>query len=297
MAAPFSDAVDCHAVGTSSELSEDSVAVSSLEWGFPGLPPVLHDFSLHLPGGSRCLLLGGNGAGKTTLLQVLAGKHMVGKDVVRIIGRSAFHDIKLTSTGELAYLGPQWRRTIASAGHDIPLQGDIGAGDMIWRVEGVDPNRRQLLVDLLGIDKNWRLNKVSDGQRRRVQICMGLLKPFQVLLLDEITVDMDVLGRLDLLNFLKEESERRHATILYATHIFDGLEPWITHVAHVANGKLVRGAKVEDVPELKRNKKLLTTAEAWLRHDRDSSQHVPEPSAQKQSTMPLMPSKHMAFYR
>ncbi len=62
-----------------------------------------------------------------------------------------------------------------------------------------------------------------------------------MLLLDEITVDMDVLGRLDLLNFLKEESERRSATVIYATHIFDGLEPWITHVAHVADGKLVRG--------------------------------------------------------
>ena len=121
--------VDCQAVGTSEALSEDSVAVSSLSWGFQGSEPVLHDFSLHLPGGSRCLLLGANGAGqshpgdidcslahlihwtcdcqlstawpemyfelagKTTLLQILAGKHMVGQDVVRIIGRSAFHDI------------------------------------------------------------------------------------------------------------------------------------------------------------------------------------------------------------
>lgn len=36
---------------------------------------------------------------------------------------------------------------------------------------------------------------MSDGQRRRVQICVGLLRPFKVLLLDEITVDLDVLGR------------------------------------------------------------------------------------------------------
>lgn len=40
-------------------------------------------------------------AGKTTLLQVLAGKYMVGQDVVRILGRPAFHDISLVSwTGE-----------------------------------------------------------------------------------------------------------------------------------------------------------------------------------------------------
>ena len=51
---------------------------------------------------------------------------------------------------------------------------------MIFGVEGVDPARRQRLIDLLDVDLDWRMNKVSDGQRRRVQICMGLLKPFKV---------------------------------------------------------------------------------------------------------------------
>ncbi len=48
---------------------------------------------------------------------------------------------------------------------------------------------------------------MSDGQRKRVQICMGLLKPYDVLLLDEITVDLDVVARLRLLEFLREECE------------------------------------------------------------------------------------------
>ena len=51
---------------------------------------------------------------------------------------------------------------------------------MIHGVEGVDPARRQQLIDLLDIDLQWRLNRISDGQRRRVQICMGLLKPYKV---------------------------------------------------------------------------------------------------------------------
>ena len=59
-------------------------------------------------------------------------------------------------------------------------QGDISAGKMIFGVDGVDAERRQRLIELLEIDLEWRLNKVSDGQRRRVQICMGLLKPYQV---------------------------------------------------------------------------------------------------------------------
>jgi hypothetical protein len=59
----------------------------------------------------------------------------------------------------------------------------------------------------------------------------------QVLLLDEITVDLDVLGRADLMAFLAEECEARGAAIVYATHIFDGLEAWPTHVAYVARGE------------------------------------------------------------
>lgn len=51
----------------------------------------------------------------------------------------------------------------------------------LWTVEGVDPARREKLIDLLDIDLEWRMHKVSDGQRRRVQICMGLLVPFKVL--------------------------------------------------------------------------------------------------------------------
>lgn len=50
-------------------------------------------------------------------------------------------------------------------------------------VEGIDPIRREKLIELLDIDLRWRMHKVSDGQRRRVQICMGLLHPFQVILL------------------------------------------------------------------------------------------------------------------
>ena len=72
----------------------------------------------------------------------------------------------------------------------------------------------------------------------------------QVLLLDEITVDMDVVGRLDLLKFFVEECETRGATIIYATHIFDGLEKWITHVAYLADGQLRIGTSLT-TPNLK----------------------------------------------
>ena len=54
------------------------------------------------------------------------------------------------------------------------------AGQMISSLPGVDPARRDKVLQVLDIDPEWRMHKVSDGQRRRVQICMGLLKPPEV---------------------------------------------------------------------------------------------------------------------
>ena len=228
------------AVATAGTDAAPSLVINNLSYAYPMGEKIIKDFSLTLPPGSRCLLSGANGAGKTTLLQVLAGKTMVPVEDVRVIGRPPFHDTDLTCSGDLGYLGAQWRRNVGSAG-SVALAGDISAGKMIFGVEGIDKNRRADLIDILDIDVDWNMMRVSDGQRRRVQICMGLLKPFKVLLCDEITVDLDILGRLDLLNFLKEECEQRGATVVYATHIFDGMEPWMTHIAFTSDGKLVHG--------------------------------------------------------
>ncbi len=51
---------------------------------------------------------------------------------------------------------------------------------MINNVTGVDPARRERLMKVLDVNPAWRMNRVSDGQRRRVQLAMGLLKPFNV---------------------------------------------------------------------------------------------------------------------
>ncbi|KAF2316084.1 hypothetical protein GH714_040902 [Hevea brasiliensis] len=185
--------------------------------------------------------------GKTTILKILGGKHMVEPQMVRVLG----------SGGEMLLFG-----------FEVPIQMDVSAEKMIFGVAGIDPQRRAELIKVLDIDLSWRMHKVSDGQRRRVQICMGLLRPFKVLLLDEITVDLDVLARADLLKFLRKECEERGATIIYATHIFDGLEEWPTHIVYVAHGKLQLAmpmAKVKEISDLS----LMRTVESWLRKERD----------------------------
>ncbi|OAY76945.1 ABC transporter I family member 19-like [Ananas comosus] len=280
------------------------IEVRGLHFAYDGQPPLFVSFDLEVAPGSRCLLIGANGSGKTTLLKILAGKHMVGgRDVVRVLNSSAFHDTELVCNGDLAYLGGSWSKTIGSAG-DVPLQGDFSAEHMIFGVEGVDPVRREKLIDLLDIDLDWRMHKVSDGQRRRVQICMGLLHPYKVLLLDEVTVDLDVVTRMDLLDFFKEECEQREATIVYATHIFDGLESWATHVAYIQDGELRRSAKMSDVHELKSAENLLSVVESWLHSEVKRPIEKESVNSTLQSLKsspfdqsPFRSSRHMAYYR
>ncbi|CAI7925587.1 unnamed protein product [Closterium sp. NIES-53] len=292
-------------------LEVPAVEVTSMQFAYPGEPPLISKFNLTLPRGSRCLLIGANGAGKTTLLRVLAGKHMVGgKDVVKVLGRSAFHDTALSCDGSLAYLGGSWSKSVGCAG-EVPLQGDFSAEHMIYGVADVDAARRDHLVELLDIDLTWRMHRVSDGQRRRVQICMGLLRPFQVLLLDEVTVDLDVVARMDLLSFFQQECEERGATVVYATHIFDGLESWASHLAFVSSGKLQRLESVDastqqsadsHKPPALQLPSLLEMVEPWLREDKAKREQEVE-EAKKRGDVPKRvdpfagAGRHMAYYR
>lgn len=188
--------------------------------------------NMNLPAGARCILIGHNGAGKSTIMSVAGGKHLVKPDECRVLGRPAFHDTALAS--EVALLTGNWTHTVSFVGHNVPYQAMEVSRLIASHSAGVDPERVNRLVKLLEVNEKWNLTTVSDGQRRRVQILCKLLKPSSVLLLDEITTDLDLLARQDLLTFLREESEQRGVCIVYCTHIFDGLDGWPTHVVSAA---------------------------------------------------------------
>jgi len=199
----------------------------------PDAPPSLRNISIHLPPGSRTILCGANGAGKSTLLQILAGKRLVtaeGADV-RIKGKDVFRD----SPPGVTFLGTEWALN-SVVRSDIEVSHFL---DSVGAVNGYNTERRDRLLDILDVDLSWRMHQISDGERRRVQLCMGLMAAWDVLLLDEVTVDLDVLVRDDLLTFLKKDSIARGATILYATHIFDGLGNFPTYIAHMRFGEFV----------------------------------------------------------
>merc|ERR1711871_10095 len=155
------------------------------------------------------------------------------------------------------------------------LQADIRVGDMMRKLQDRFKERRDKLYDLLQINENWRMHLVSDGQRRRVQIMLSLLRPFEILFLDEITTDLDVVTRHDLMRYLISECENRGVSIVYTTHIFDGLDGWATHLAYLSAGVLTTFAPVEDIPELSSqtsgSSTLMKCISTWIRRDRQSN--------------------------
>ena len=133
------------------------------------------------------------------------------------------------------------------------------------------PERKDELVQVLDIDLDWHMHAVSDGERRRVQLAMGLIRPWRILLLDEITVDLDLLSRSNFLAFLKKETETRPCTIVYATHILDNLAEWPTHLVHMSLGKVKEWGAMESFEMEGRgetgNSRLGELVLGWLKDD------------------------------
>lgn len=227
--------------------SEVVISVKSLNFAYqqPGEKArcAIKNINFELRRGSRCLLLGANGAGKSTLLRILSGKHLC--EGVKVLGKDAFY--QTLGLSGVSFLGSNWVKTVAFAGNNIPYQADIPVCELMKNLQDEFPARRDRLYDILEIDGQWRMHQVSDGQRRRVQIMLGLLRPFKVLLLDEMTVDLDVLARRSFLEFLKSECNESGATVIYATHIFDGMEGFATDVLMLDSGEMIKCAPYSEI--------------------------------------------------
>ncbi|KAK4127603.1 P-loop containing nucleoside triphosphate hydrolase protein [Parathielavia appendiculata] len=214
-----------------------TIKTSNLTYTFQDQSTGVSNITLSLPPRSRTLLIGANGAGKTTLLRLLAGKRLAPPDTIRVSGVDPFKE----GLEGVTYLGLEWVLNAI-------VRTDIGVGELLKSVGGdVYPERRDELVSVLDIDTAWRMHAVSDGERRRVQLAMGLIRPWTVLLLDEITVDLDVWSRAQFLGFLRRETESRECTIVYATHILDNLAGWPTHLVHMHLGTVKGWGPAEEM--------------------------------------------------
>ena len=243
---------------------EQSVIVKDLSFKYSNVSPldkrhnqtVINNVSFEVKKGSRCLLIGSNGSGKTTLMRILSGRHLTQNPRnIRVCGLDPYSDCRMNF--HRSYLDCNWGlRSVSFTGSGIPMCADIPVYGMMEKLQSEYPERRDEIVKMLRIDLNWRMNCLSDGQRRRVQLLLGLVRPFEILLMDEITTSLDVIVRQDLLRWLEKESKTRGCTIIYATHIFDGLDDWPTDLLYLTNnGTIGYSGKLTDLDyyvELKR---------------------------------------------
>lgn len=259
---------------------EQSVVVKELNFKYSNVSPldkrhnktIINNVSFELKKGSRCLLMGANGSGKSTLMRILSGRHLTkNPQNIRVCGLDPYSDCRMNF--HRSYLDCNWGlRSVSFTGSGIPMCADIPVYGMMEKLQSEYPERRDEIVKMLRIDLNWRMNCLSDGQRRRVQLLLGLVRPFEILLMDEITTSLDVIVRQDLLRWLEKESKTRGCTIIYATHIFDGLDDWPSDLLYLKNdGTIGYSGKLTDLDyyiNLKNTNhpaKMLAVAEYWLR--------------------------------
>ncbi len=228
--------------------SDKYIEIKNLRFDYDN-KPIFTDLSLDLYSNHCYILAGLNGCGKSTLMKIISGKCLCEYDKVKVLGKDPFRDTTLNN--DIAYIDNNWgTQTVAYSGYNVPLQSSLQVKDMMKALKLKYPERNNELLELLDINPEWRLNAVSEGQRKRVQLYLNLIKPFKVCLLDEITVNLDLLVKDRFMNYLKLETTRRNCCIVYVTHIFDGLEEWGTKLIYMKNSNAIDIRDVDAIPSI-----------------------------------------------
>jgi ABC transport system ATP-binding/permease protein len=175
---PLRNTVELAKLATA-RLGKDVIDLLDVSVSFDGRP-VLRDVEWRIGPGERTGIVGANGAGKSTLLGLIDGT--VRPDTGRV---------KRGKTVRLAVLDQQGDQLASVAGDRIAdVLGRLRGG---YEVDGREMTPAQLL-ERLGFGRGQlsaRVNDLSGGQRRRLQLMLTLLSEPNVLLLDEPTNDVD----------------------------------------------------------------------------------------------------------
>ena len=170
----------------------------------------LHPLTLEIPRGQSVALVGHNGSGKSTFLALATGLLELTDGEIAVLGEPA---------------GSSPARAAVSYLPDAPvLYDDLSVREhlgYIAALHGVPVEESDLdeLLDRLGLrDRADDLPaRFSRGLKQRTAIALGLVRPFELLLVDEPFVGLDASGKASLLTIL-DELHDDGAAIVVATH-------------------------------------------------------------------------------
>ncbi len=231
-----------------------------------GATHVLRGVDLRIGVGEVVALLGPNGAGKTTTIEILEGFRAASAGHVRVLG---VEPIRGTDEwrADLGVVLQSWRdharwrvrEALAHFGEfyrpyatpDRPRPWD--ADDLIARVGLRGKEDRQVM-------------KLSGGERRRLDVAIGLIGRPRVLFLDEPTAGFDPQARRDFHDLIRSLADL-DVTILLTTHDLDEAEKLADRILVLAGGRLVADGTPDDL----RRAVSATTEVRWAR---DGATHV-----------------------
>lgn len=208
------------------------VTIKNLSFSYDKAKPQMQGVDCVLPPNSKVILVGPNGAGKSTLLRIMCGGIFMGlkHDEFDVNGSKGPND----QQNGVAYLGGEGfmgARRQTGMGGTCPYTLDIAARDLMKGWQEEHRERRDELVRVMGINLDWRMNELSDGQRKKLKIMIKLLKPFRLAVIDEFAADLDIFSRKRLFDYFTDQCSRYGASVVYATHIFDQADEWASHIA------------------------------------------------------------------
>ncbi|WP_106965186.1 ABC transporter ATP-binding protein [Amycolatopsis orientalis] len=206
-----------------------AVRVRGLRKEYPGHLAVA-GIDLDIPDGEVFALLGPNGAGKTTTVEVLEGHRQRTAGEATVLGEDP------------GTAGRAWRARLGIVLQTATDAAELTVAETVRHFAKYYPNPRdpEEVIDQVGLTAKAgaRVKSLSGGQRRRVDVALGIVGRPELLFLDEPTTGFDPEARRQfwtLIDGLAHEG----TTILLTTHYLDEVEALADRLAVLARGSVV----------------------------------------------------------
>ena len=181
-------------------------------------------------------LLGPNGAGKTTTVEILEGFRNRDRGEVSVLG------VDPAIKGEAAR---KWRNRIGIVLQSTSDAGDLSVGETIAHFAKYYSSPRNVaeVINAVGLTEkaDELIRTLSGGQRRRLDVALGIIGSPELLFLDEPTTGFDPEARRAFWALI-EELRKSGTTILLTTHYLDEAEALADRVAVINHGQIIEVA-------------------------------------------------------
>lgn len=221
---------------------ENSISVAGLIKRF-GRTTALDGLDLTVAQGEVHGFLGPNGAGKTTTIRILLGLQRADGGTVRLLGGDPWHD------------AVSLHRRLAYVPGDVTLWPNLSGGeviDLLGRLRGgLNPARRNELLERFDLDPRKKGRAYSKGNRQKVGLIAALASDAELLLLDEPTSGLDPLMEEVFRQVIAEEKGRGR-TVLLSSHILSEVEALCDRVSIIRQGRTVETGTLTQLRHLTR---------------------------------------------